>query len=1528
MSIKINYKGETFEFDKSPSLDEIKKKYEQLQKINSTGNKKELYSVTKSQEQLYYYEMMNKNTNLYCVPLVYRISQPIQVENLKIALNKLNERHSVLRTTFEIKEEVLMQKVNNFKECLFTYFDISNLHNADQQKKVSELILQEVNLGFSFNGEPLFRCKLIKSSNEQYYLLLNVHHIIFDGISEEILIRELSYFYQMVTNPDMPELDPVVFNFGEYADSLNSQIKSGKLDKHKFYWLKQLEHGIPYLNIRPDFIKEKNKSYEGDTVQSNLDKSVITQIRQLCKRNHVTMHVFYLSSLAAMIFRYSAASEFVIWTPFSRRTERTYKNQIGYYTDMYPILFSLNGKQTFLELLQYTQDMCISALEHQEYPFANIEEDYMAQHNRERLPDIQISFEYVQKKDIYLGSILLEPVKISYQKAKYDLDISVLEDKNSIELNLDYSTVLYTKEHMESFLSIYQQIIHSIIEHKEKDIERLSMLSAEQLEKRTFVLSGLREESLPYQNVFEMFEYYAEQYPNKVAIIDGEKQITYQELNEKANKIANLLLYKGMEIEDKVAVLIDKSILAVTCLLGIIKAGGAYMPLNEELTHDQVKSMVESSDLTMAIVQKKYEDKFIDFQGILFVIDETECQELLNRQSDMNPQQKVGKYNLLNILHTSGTTGRPKGVALTHRGILRLLGKTEYLSFKQDDIVLQLSGLDYDGATMELWGTLCHGGTLILMHREEILDIDILAETIRNRQVTTVIFPTQLFNRMVDEHPQTLALLKQIECGGEIISVEHVKKAFKYCKPGTIINGYGPTENTFVSTFYRINEINPKCTSIPIGVPVTNTTAYILDKNQNPVPDYVIGELYLAGEGLAREYLNNDEANCKNFVKNPFSKEIEYLYKTGDFVIKTADGNLEFVSRLDGQIKIRGHRIETVAIKNLILNHIDVKDCYINFDNQNLYAYIQLHSKSANQARADINKELRNNIIKQLSQYAVPERFIYVDEIPLTRTGKVNLDELKKQTSFLQQSTMEKLATETEQKLFNIWTKVLNYSDFYITDNFFDVGGHSLLLSKVVKMVNEEFSISLPMIDFFQYTTIKQLSKHIDEISKKESISPESRFAREKKHMKNFDTSDIAVIGMGLRFPKADNPNEFWENLKNGINCISKLTDDEIKSLDKQVDHKKLVPYGGYIENEFAFDSNIFGISQTEAAMMDPQQRILLMCAWEAIEDAGYNIDSIDHNIAVYIGGEKNEYFSQQSGHTVANLFHSEIASSPEFLPLKISYYFDFNGESILVNTGCSSSLVTVHMACQSLLQGNCTYALAGGISLRIPQRTGYLYEEGFIMSPNGQCAAFDKDAKGTVEGNGAGIVLLKRLNDAIHDKDPIYAVIKGTAVNNDGKNKIGFTAPGLMSQISVIEQALNRSNVSKSEIGLIETHGTGTKLGDQIEITGLKEVFKKCSVYPNSCAIGSVKSNIGHLNTAAGIAGFIKACLAINNKELPPTLNVNEVNPDFHLEESPFFVCTEKKEWTSEKGLRSAGVSSFGIGGTNAHIILQEYIE
>ena len=1528
MSVKINYKGEILEFDNTPSLGEIKKKYKELQRADSTLNKKELFTVTKSQEQLYYYEMMSKNTNLYCVPIVFRITQFIHVEYLKSALNKLTERHSVLRTTFEMNEESVIQRINNFKECAFTCVNISDLPDSEKEVRVKEIIQQEVNSGFSFDGEALFRSKLIKCSNEMYYLLLNIHHIIFDVVSESILLHDLSYFYQMQENASIPELETLGFNFAEYADSLNVQIMNGKLDKHKSYWLKELENEIPYLNIKSDFVKEKDKTFQGDTVQFILEKSISLQIKELCRQNHVTMHVFYLASLAAMIFRYTAAGKFAIWSPLSRRTDSIYENQIGYYTDMYPILFSLNGKQSFLELLVYTQEKCISALEHQEYPFANAEQDYMEQHNGERIPDIQLSFEYVKKEDSYLGDILLEPVEILYQKAKYDLDISVLEENDAVKLILDYSSSLYTKEHMKSFLAVYQQIINSIIEHKEEAIEQLSMLSEQQLEQCAFALSGLKGTSLPYQNVFEMFEASADQYPNKIAIMDGAEQATYQELNQLANKVAHWLLSQNVKIDDKVTVLLDKSISAVAYMLGIIKSGCAYMPLSEDFTQMQLKAMMESADSLFAITQTKYKDKLKGFQGKLFVIDEPEYQEVLNRQSGKNPKQNVGQDNLLNILHTSGTTGMPKGVALTHRGILRLLGKTEYLSFAPDDIVLQLSGLDYDGATMEIWGTLCHGGTLILMQKEKILDIDAFAEMIINNQVTTVIFPTQLFNRMADEHPETLALLRQIECGGEVISIEHVRKALKYCKPGTIINGYGPTENTFVSTFYRIKELRPECTNIPIGIPVTNTTAYVLDQNLNPVPDYVVGELYLAGDGLAKGYLNNEEVNCKSFVKNPFDKQSAYLYKTGDFVIKTADGNLEFVSRLDGQVKIRGHRIETEALRNLILNHSEVKESYIDFESHALYAYIRLQNACTKQDEANMTKQLRSEIIKQLSQYAVPERFIYLNEIPLTRTGKVNVKELRRQKSLVQQSTIENHKTETEQKMFEIWTKVLNYNDFYVTDNFFDIGGHSLLLSKVLKMVRETFSVSLPIIDLFQYTTIKQLSQHIDAICKKDGNIPDSEPAKEKKQIKHSDSSDIAVIGMGLRFPMADTPHEFWGNIRNGVNCISKLTDDEIVQLGEQVNRKKLVPYGGYIENEFAFDPDVFGISEAEAAMMDPQQRILLMCAWEAIEDAGYNIDNIDHDMAVYIGGEKNEYFSGKDNQTIANAFHSEIASSPEFLPLKISYHLNLNGESILVNTGCSSSLVSIHMACQSLLQGNCNYAMAGGVSLRIPQRTGYLYEEGFIMSPNGQCAAFDKDAKGTVDGNGAGIVLLKRLDDAIRDKDSIYAVIKGTAANNDGKNKIGFTAPGLTSQIAVIEKAIKRSNVSKSQIGLIETHGTGTKLGDQIEITGLKEVFKECANHPNSCAIGSVKSNIGHLNIAAGIAGFIKACLAVYHKELPPTLHVKEVNPEFHLEESPFFVCTEKKEWTAEKGLRTAGISSFGIGGTNSHIIVQEYRE
>lgn len=436
--------------------------------------------------------------------------------------------------------------------------------------------------------------------------------------------------------------------------------------------------------------------------------------------------------------------------------------------------------------------------------------------------------------------------------------------------------------------------------------------------------------------------------------------------------------------------------------------------------------------------------------------------------------------------------------------------------------------------------------------------------------------------------------------------------------------------------------------------------------------------------------------------------------------------------------------------------------------------------------------------------------------------------------------------------------------------------------------------------------------------------------------MDNLDENtelDIAVIGIAGRFPQAENIEKFWQNLCEGKESIRHFSDEELKQAGynfSMIENPHLIKAASVLDDIELFDAGFFGYSPREAEQMDPQQRIFLECAWEALEDGGCNPETFPGIIGVFAGTAINTYvinnINLQDNKSTENLdgLQLTIGNDKDYLTTRISYKLNLNGPSVCVQTACSTSLVSVHLACQSLLNYECDAALAGGISVRSPQPLGYIYQEGSIMSPDGHCRTFDADSKGTIFGNGAGVVLLKRLSDAVKDKDNIYAVIKGTAINNDGSRKVGYTAPSVDGQVSVIKRALATAGVSPKDISFLEAHGTATPLGDMIEITALKQVFG-AHKERNSCAVGSVKTNVGHLDTAAGIAGLIKTILSLYHKEIPPSLHFEKPNPELGLEESPFYVNTHLKKWSDNGKARFAGISSFGIGGTNAHAVLQE---
>ena len=430
------------------------------------------------------------------------------------------------------------------------------------------------------------------------------------------------------------------------------------------------------------------------------------------------------------------------------------------------------------------------------------------------------------------------------------------------------------------------------------------------------------------------------------------------------------------------------------------------------------------------------------------------------------------------------------------------------------------------------------------------------------------------------------------------------------------------------------------------------------------------------------------------------------------------------------------------------------------------------------------------------------------------------------------------------------------------------------------------------------------------------------------------EVDGIAIVGMAGRFPGARNIDEFWRNLRDGVEAISFFTEEELRSAGVDsalLSDPSYVRANATLEDTELFDASFFGINHREAEIMDPQHRIFLECAWEALENAGYNADSYQGRIGVYAGHGLTSYllsnlYSNRQSLWALSGSQTFFGNDKDHLSTRVSYKLNLNGPSLSVQTACSTSLVAVHLACQSLLNGECSMALAGGITIWVPQKVGYKYDEGGILSPDGHCRAFDAAAKGTVNGNGVGIVILKRLEDALAEGDTIHAVIKGSAINNDGSQKAGYTAPSIEGQAAVISEAMHMAGVDASTITYVEAHGTGTVMGDPIEVAALTQAFRAGTQAKEFCAIGSVKTGIGHLDTAAGVAGLIKTVLALKNKELPPSLHYQQPNPVIDFANSPFYVNSTLSEWTTNDGApRRAGVSSFGIGGTNAHVIVEE---
>jgi amino acid adenylation domain-containing protein len=1128
------------------------------------------------------------------------------------------------------------------------------------------------------------------------------------------------------------------------------------------------------------------------------------------------------------------------------------------------------------------------------------------------------------------------------------LNISVdviVQSANTFRTNIDieFSDAVFSSVMVDSLLDCMFEVLQAFTQSPPILIGHIDALGSVGREKINALTTSVtlihqHDSSLSIVSVFaEQVQKHGESTALTWTSNGAVQKLSYRELDQYSDAVAQKLIAIGCKRDSVIAIALDRSRDAIVVLLGILKVGAAYLPIDLKYPRDRIAFMLDDAVVSHVVARADTRAFFSTSIIMIDVAQLTACQPASGLKSAI-AHSAIDGDTLAYVMYTSGSTGEPKGIEICHRSIIRLVRNVDYVRLGADDVFLHAAPLGFDASTLEIWGPLLNGGTCSI-YTETVPTGAGLAQAIAEHGVSNAWLTAALFNAIVDDDPLCLRGLNQLLIGGEALSVSHVTRALKALPDTTIINGYGPTECTTFTATYRIpRHISPDSRSIPIGKPIAQTPVYIVNQRLEQVPMGIVGELCVGGPGVARGYLRRPELNAERFVPNLFGSTSELLYRTGDLVRYLPDGNIEFIGRRDGQIKIRGFRIEVGEIEAALAKHPEVQACAVmaRRDRPNdarLVAYVVPRAQTVSAAI------LRAHLYAELPDFMVPSAYVTLPAFPVTTNGKLDRRALPAPENNRPELAEPYAAaiTPTEERVCQLFAELLGIDRVGRRDNFFELGGSSLLVMQALsrlKKTQETKANPLSSTVFFSDPTPAAIAAVLDQSSK--SAIADNRLVRtrpmQQQSSHNAQNDPIAIIAMTGRFPGAASVEALWENLCAGKESITFFRDDEIDSsippaLRNDADYVKA---RGVIDDVEMFDAAFFGISPKEAELMDPQQRIFMELCWECLERGGYSPDTCPGPVGVFGGMYNATYFQKHVSRYPDRInalgeFQVMLANEKDYITTRVANRLNLTGPAVSVHTACSTSLVAIAQAMINLRSGQCDMALAGGASITCPPRSGYLYQDGAMLSPDGHTRTFDANARGTVFSDGAAVVLLKRLSDAIADRDPIYAVIKGAAINNDGGAKASFTAPSVDGQAAVIAAAHDDAGVDARSISYVEAHGTATPLGDPVELAALTKAFKRHTNDNGFCKIGSIKSNLGHLVIAAGATGVIKTALALSKQSLPPTLHFDAPNPELDLPNSPFVVNDHTTAWMRGEVPRRAGVSSFGVGGTNAHAVLEE---
>jgi amino acid adenylation domain-containing protein len=1052
-------------------------------------------------------------------------------------------------------------------------------------------------------------------------------------------------------------------------------------------------------------------------------------------------------------------------------------------------------------------------------------------------------------------------------------------------------------------------------------------------------------ETAPYPQLclHEWFRQQAARTPDAPALVSDDVTLRFRELDALTDVLARYLQHRGVGVDRLVGIYMETSVTYVMAYLAVLKAGGAYMPIELAYPEALLSRVLDAAQPVVILTLDTFQQRLpTAWQPRAFSLEAGWEQRLASETlNGPTPRSEPTLDALAYCVMSSGTTGTPKGILCPHRGAVNSYA-WRYAYYPYEPGEREACNVFF---VWEVMRPLLQGLPSYIIPDEVIYDPPRLVEFLSRHRITRVLFTPSLLEQMLNtpnlDISGQLRHLRVVYLNGEVVTTALCNRFHQRLPQVTLLNDYSISECHDVCTYdlaQRHAALSPRYA--PLGPPMTNVRLYLLDEHLQPVSEGFRGEIYVGGDSLARGYLNDPERTAERFVRDPIRNDGSMLFRTGDAGRILPNGHLEIQGRMAFMVKLRGYSIVPGAVEAAMAQHPAVQGAVVTtLDNEQTGQPEHLVAYVVGNGRVDddtLVEQLRPHLKARLPHYAVPTFIVPLAELPIAAMGKLDRRQLPKPDARLLHAShpagAEQPQNDLETAMAAVWQEVLQIDGVEATANFFDLGGHSLLAATLSARLRQALGCDISVVDIFQAPTIRLLARSLQP----QAVAERTQAARPTPSGQVINSA-IAVIGLACRFPGADTAEQFWHNLSQGVCSIRALSPQALQArgvppeVYEQPDYIKV---GATLEGVEYFDPGFWGLSRREAVLMDPQHRLFVEACWHALEHAGYAPTQGGASTGVFAGSFLPLYLlhylhggglMRPDNPALAHL--TEIGNDKDYLATRVSHLLNLRGPSLSVQASCSTGLVAVATACQALLARQCDMALAGASSLTLPQ-AGYTYQEGFVYSRDGQCRAFDADASGTVLGDGVGVVVLKRLDDARAAGDNILALIKGFAVNNDGGLKADYSAPSVQGQAAVVAAAQAMAGVEADTISYIEAHGTGTLIGDPIEVRGLTTAFRQSTDRTGFCALGSVKPNIGHSNIAAGMAGLIKVILSMQHRQLPPTIHFTRPNPAMRLDETPFYVNDRRRAWETPDGIpRRAGVTSLGIGGTNSHVILEEWV-